>query len=256
MPKIFGIPLIGVIQMVLGVVIVLFILIKYKKQPKRKHNGEYVIQDVHILTGDGTESEHKNVYIKKGLIQTISSDPLAIPGAQVIQGKGKTLMPGLIDCHVHIQGLNNRCGADSMAFLKDEVPRIFQEKVFPYGITTIKDLCAPRHFIYQLREQLRSGRLEGPELLIVGPNFTAPDGHPANTLGGDNPWIRKEMAIEVTTPEQVHEGILELKKAGVDFLKFTYQGGDYWYFDKKIPIAKIKKELMEQIIRKRAVLFI
>lgn len=70
MPKIFGIPLIGVIQMVLGAVIVLFILIKYKKQPKRKHNGEYVIQDVHILTGDGTESEHKNVYIKKGLIQT------------------------------------------------------------------------------------------------------------------------------------------------------------------------------------------
>ena len=66
MPKIFGIPLIGVIQMVLGAVIVLFILIKYKKQPKRKHNGEYVIQDVHILTGDGTESEHKNVYIKKG----------------------------------------------------------------------------------------------------------------------------------------------------------------------------------------------
>ena len=83
----------------------------------------------------------------------------------------------------------------------------------------------------------------------TGPNFTAPDGHPANTLGGDNPWIRKEMAIEVTTPEQVHEGILELKKAGVDFLKFTYQGGDYWYFDKRIPIAKIKKELMEQIIR-------
>ena len=119
----------------------------------------------------------------RGCYCSFSSDPLAIPGAQVIQGKGKTLMPGLIDCHVHIQGLNNRCEADSMAFLKDEVPRIFQEKVFPYGITTIKDLCAPRHFIYQLREQLRSGRLEGPELLIVGPNFTAPDGHPANTLG-------------------------------------------------------------------------
>ena len=36
MPKIFGIPLIGVIQMVLGAVIVLFILIKYKKQPKKE----------------------------------------------------------------------------------------------------------------------------------------------------------------------------------------------------------------------------
>ena len=57
------------------------------------------------------------------------------------------------------------------------------------------------------------------------------------------------MAIEVTTPEQVSAGIKELKEAGVDFLKFTYQGGDFWYFDNKLRINKIDKALMQQIIR-------
>ena len=57
------------------------------------------------------------------------------------------------------------------------------------------------------------------------------------------------MAIEVSTPEQVSAGIRELKQAGVDFLKFTYQGGDYWYFDEKRIIRKIEKALMQQIIR-------
>ena len=83
----------------------------------------------------------------------------------------------------------------------------------------------------------------------MGPNFTAPDGHPANTLGGDNPWMRQEMAIEVSTPEQVSAGIRELKEAGVDFLKLTYQGGDFLYFDKLLQINKIDKSLMQQLIR-------
>ena len=158
-------------------------------------------------------------------------------------------MPGLIDCHVHIQGLNNRSDADSDRFLYGTIPGIFKDKLLPYGVTTVKDMCAPRHFIYKLRDEIRRGKIIGPELLIVGPNFTAPDGHPANTLGGNNPWIRKEMAIEVNSPEQVSKGIQELKAAGVDYLKLTYQGGDYWYFDQKLQINKIAKPLMQQIIR-------
>ena len=150
-------------------------------------------------------------------------------------------MPGLIDCHVHIQGINNRSAEDSDRFLREQIPQIFTENVLPYGVTTIKDLCAPRHFILKLRNGIKSGRICGPELIVVGPNFTAPDGHPANTLGGNNPWIRKEMSIEVTSPEQVSKGISELKKDGVDFLKFTYQGGDYWYFNRKLHINKLDK---------------
>lgn len=250
MPSVFGIPLIGFIQIVIGTIIVLFVLIKYLSRPKKSKKGEYIINDVHIIVGDGTESFHQNVHIKSGIIYQISDQPINKKNVQIIDGTGKTLMPGLIDSHVHIQGgMSNHSEEESDRFLNEKMPQIFKENVLPYGITTIKDLDGPKHFIYKLDKKIESGEITGPELIYVGPNFTAPGGHPANTLGSNSPWARKEMAIEVSTPEQVSAGIQELKKAGVHYLKFTYQGGDYWYFDKCLTINKIDKALMEQIIR-------
>ena len=249
MPTFLGIPLIGWIQILIGAAVTAFVLIKYLVRPKRKKVKGFVIKDVHIIVGDGSELFHQNVFVKDGLIKEISSEEINAKAAQLIDGAGKTLMPGLIDCHVHIQGLNSRSDEDSDAFLYGTIPEIFKERILPYGITTVKDLCAPKHFIFKLRNEIRKGKITGPELFVVGPNFTAPDGHPANTLGGNNPWIRREMAIEVTASEQVSRGIDELKQAGADFLKFTYQGGDYWYFDEKLHINKIGKGLMQQIIR-------
>ena len=245
MPVRFGIPLIGWIQMLLGTGLVLFVLVKYLRRPKKKQTAGYLIRDVHVLVGDGSELFHQNVLVKDGLIQKISGDAVAAAAVSVIDGSGLTLMPGLIDAHVHIQGgFSCHNEAESDAFLREKIPQIFLEGVLPYGITAIKDLDAPKHFIYKLRRKLQTGEILGPELRIVGPNFTAPDGHPASTLGSNSPWARAEMAIEVSTPEQVSAGIRELKQAGVDFLKFTYQGGDYWYFDEKRTIRKIDRELI------------
>ncbi|MGN0687821.1 MAG: amidohydrolase family protein [Oscillospiraceae bacterium] len=247
MPTVFGIPLIGFIQMVLGAAVVLFVLIKFLGRPKNKKDS-FIIKNVHIITGDGTEAFNQNMYVSKGIIEEISAEPIVKKGVQIIDGEGKTLMPGLIDSHVHIQGMNSRSEEDSDSFLAEKIPEIFAEGVFPYGVTTIKDMCAPRHFAYKLRDMLRKGKITGPELLIVGPNFTTPEGHPANTLGGDNPWMRKELAIEVSAGEDVANGVAELKKAGVDFLKMTYQGGNYLYFGKAVPLKKLDKERMRQII--------
>ena len=250
MPVIFGISLIGLIHMLLGTVLVLFVLIKYLLRPKKKKTAGYLIRDVHVIVGDGSELFHQNVLVKDEIIQKISSEPVKDSAVSVIDGSGYTLMPGLIDAHVHIQGgFSCHSEAESDIFLRDRIPQIFSEGVLPYGITTIKDLDAPKHFIYKLRDKLKSGEITGPELLLVGPNFTAPGGHPASTLGSNSPWAKAEMALEVSTPEQVSAGIRELKQAGVNFLKFTYQGGDYWYFGEKQTIRKIDKALMQQIIR-------
>lgn len=250
MPVFWGVPLIAWIQIILGSGVVLFALIKFLRRPKKRKADGYLIRDVHVIVGDGSELFHQNVLIKDGIIRRISDKTIEDAAAAAIDGTGLTLMPGLIDSHIHIQGgFSCRSEAESDEFLRDRMPQIFSESVLPYGITTIKDLDAPKHFIYKLRDKLRSGGITGPELLIVGPNFTAPGGHPASTLGSNSPWAKEEMAIEVSAPAQVSEGIRELKQAGVDFLKFTYQGGDYWYFDEKRSIRKIDRELMRQIIR-------
>jgi len=250
MPRILGIPLIGFIAITIGAVYVLFVLFKYLTRPKKPKEGSYIISNVHVIVGDGTEKQNQYVFIQDGMIREISGEPVRKKNVQIIDGEGKTLMPGLIDSHIHIQGgFNCRSEKDSDAFLNDRIPEIFQESILPYGITTIKDLDAPKHFICKLRDKLRSGEIVGPELFIVGPNFTAPDGHPASTLGSNSAWAREEMAIEVSTPDQLSAGIRELKALGVDFLKFTYQGGDYLYFDKNINIRKLDKSLMQQLIR-------
>lgn len=250
MPTFLGIPLFGWISMAVGAIVVLFVLIKFLRRPKQRMADGYLIKDVHVIVGDGSELSHQNVLIRNGIIQKISNDAIEDAAAIAVNGRGYTLMPGLIDSHLHIQGgFSCHNEEESDVFLRERIPQIFSESMLPYGITTIKDLDAPKHFIYKLRDQLKSDKITGPELLIVGPNFTAPDGHPASTLGSNSPWARAEMAIEVSTPEQVSAGIRELKEAGVDFLKFTYQGGDYLYFDEMRTIAKIDKGLMQQIVR-------
>ncbi|MCM1160793.1 MAG: amidohydrolase family protein [Roseburia sp.] len=249
MPSVFGIPLIGFIQMVIGAAIVAFIVGKYLTRPKKNKRGEWLIQNVHVIVGDGTELKNQNVYIKDGMIKKMTTEPVDRKNVQVIDGTGKTLMPGIIDSHVHIQGLENRSDSDSDRFLAEVVPEIFQDRLFPYGVTTLKELGSPRHFIYKLRDKINAGEIIGPELLVVGPNITGVDGHPASTLGGENSWMRKEMAAEIASAEDAHKVVKELKAAGVDFLKIVYQGGDYWYFDQKLQIGKLDKELMEQIIR-------
>ena len=75
MPTVFGIPLIGFIQMVIGAAIVLFVLIKFLRRPKNKKDS-FIIKNVYIITGDGTEAFNQNVYVSKGIIEEISAEPI------------------------------------------------------------------------------------------------------------------------------------------------------------------------------------
>jgi hypothetical protein len=106
MPVLFGIPLIGWIQMLLGTVLVLFVLVKYLLRPKKKKTAGYLIRDVHVIVGDGSELFHQNVLVKDEIIQKISSEPVEDPVVSAIDGSGYTLMPGLIDAHVHIKAVS------------------------------------------------------------------------------------------------------------------------------------------------------
>ena len=67
MPVIFGISLIGLIHMLLGTVLVLFVLVKYLLRPKKKKTAGYLIRDVHVIVGDGSELFHQNSFKKSAV---------------------------------------------------------------------------------------------------------------------------------------------------------------------------------------------
>lgn len=206
----------------------------------------YVIENVHIITGDGKEN-FGNVVIKDDKIVEISAERREISHSKVIDGTGKTLMPGLIDSHMHIQGMTNKSEEESDAFLKNRVPGLLYG-LLKSGVTTIKDLGAPATFIYKLRDKLNSKEITGPNLLIVGPDITAKGGHPAATLGRDNPWIRKELSREVENEQQARQTVKELAENKVNFIKIIYQGGKYTYFDKELVLNKLDIKLVNTII--------
>ena len=123
-------PLIGKIQIYVGVAFLLFCVIKYvTSRPKPKKKGVLLIRNVCVIDGNGNVQEGQNVLVKDGKFAEISPKPIRTRNVQMMDGTGKFLMPGLIDSHVHIQGLNSQNDAESDLFLEDTVPSIFKDKL-------------------------------------------------------------------------------------------------------------------------------
>lgn len=236
-----------IIILVIVIIIILFIVSKLISNSKNKKAVGYVIENVHIIIGDGKEEFNKNVLIRDKKIMRIADEKILVKNLEVIDGTGKTLMPGLIDTHMHIQGITNSNEKESDEFLENRLPEQLYS-LLENGVTTIKELGAPESFIYKLRDKLNSKEILGPNLLIVGPNITAKGGHPAVTLGGNNPWIRNELAKEVEDEQQARQTVKRLAEKKVDFIKIVYQGGEYYYFDKEITINKLDIKLVKAII--------
>jgi imidazolonepropionase-like amidohydrolase len=109
-------------------------------------------------------------------------------GAQVIRLGGRTILPGLIDGHVHL--------------------RDYQVPMFlPWGITTIADIHNDTAWSIAEREALKSGRIKGPRMFVSGARVTGPLGPPTT----DGSFVR--------TPEEARAYVRTLKAAGVDHIK-------------------------------------
>ncbi len=109
-------------------------------------------------------------------------------GAQVIRLDGRTILPGLIDGHLHL--------------------RDYQVPMFlPYGITTIADIHNDTAWSIAQREALRSGRIKGPRMYVSGARVTGPLGQPTS----DGSYVR-DVA-------EARAYVRSLKAAGVDHIK-------------------------------------
>jgi imidazolonepropionase-like amidohydrolase/predicted enzyme related to lactoylglutathione lyase len=206
-----------------------------------------VIKNVRVIVGNGQVLPSATVVLKDGRIETIATEAVNISNAQVIDGTGKSLMPGIIDSHLHIFYSFDQGEAAYRSLLENQVP-VQMKNFLKYGVTTIKSMDDPLNIVLELRQQLQDKKIQGPRLLVVGPNFTAPDGHPALTLTANDPWLRKEMVVEVDNPEAAREKVRELASKKVDAIKLIYQGGEMETFDKPVVVQKLSKDVMQAII--------
>jgi imidazolonepropionase-like amidohydrolase len=139
-----------------------------------------LISNVNIFDGK-TEKLHQNMHVlvKDNLIETISSEPLAViqtDNVTIINGGGRTLMPGLIDAHWHTmfnfwpisKVLGSNFGELSIA------AAIHSEEQLLRGFTTVRDVGGN---VFGVKNAIDSGLVDGPRIYPSGPYISQTSGH-------------------------------------------------------------------------------
>ena len=180
----------------------------------------YILTADALITGlDRAAVEAPAILVEGTKIARVTkrSDPMLPAEADVIDLGSCTLMPGLIDCHVH---MIFDAGDDPVATLAPETDAhallrmgVEARAMLQAGITTARDLGDRNFLSLPLRDAIDEGLVEGPRLVCAGPPVTTTAGH-CWYLGGE---ADGEVAIR--------KGVRERVKRGVNCIKVMATGG-------------------------------
>jgi imidazolonepropionase-like amidohydrolase len=148
-----------------------------------------LIRDVRLFDGHHV-FEHRSVLVAGGIIRAIGGPNMQSRGAQVIDGRGKTLLPGIIDAHVHVPHVNTEDALRQSARL---------------GVTTDIDMFTDQPTLKVIK---RIERADAPDLADVrtaGVGVSAPGGE-ATLMGFSGPTISRPSDVEAFVAARVREG--------------------------------------------------
>jgi imidazolonepropionase-like amidohydrolase len=141
-----------------------------------------------------------NVLVGGGMIRAVGTD-VAIPiSAQEIDGKGKTLLPGLFDAHTHL-GIKN-----GEQFLRDALN---------FGVTTELEMWGSSESLALRKKISDSGSTEMADLRTAGTGITVPKGHPTQMGGPDIPTLAPGDDVQAFVDARIAEG--------GDYIKIIYE---------------------------------
>ncbi len=182
---------------------------------------------------DGTQAEARPghyLLVEGNTIREVSATPIASPSAAVIDLKGRTLMPGLIDCHVHVVATmanlaRNAAMPTSFQALKSVA---VMDGMLKRGFTSVRDASGAD---YGLKLAVEEGLFRAPRLFIAGKSLSQTGGH--GDLRGrfdDRDFClchaRLGLLARVADGvDAVRKAVREELKAGADFIKIMASGG-------------------------------
>jgi len=197
----------------------------YSKQLVKKNSIQQpiLIKNVSIFNGkDNTTSTPKDVLLEQGLIKKIgvNLEMLEATTYKVIDGTNKTLMPGLIDAHVHISG------SGAVPWKNIAANEAYNLSAYLYsGITTVYDLGGIASKLQKLSQQVENGTILGPSFYHCYIPMTIKNSHPIPLTQEMLFWplsaLINQIAPTINATSEAPKAIAKYLKKGVSYVKLT-----------------------------------
>ena len=196
-----------------------------------RRGRSWLIQNARIFVGDGKVIESGGVLIRQGKIAEIfdgASPDAKQLNAEKIDGAGKTVLPGLIDCHVHL-GAPGGFYADAKKYGDPKNAERELEAYLYCGITAVRSAGDALDQMQKLRGTFGSGEKLGTDLLFCGPMFTAEGGHGTEYFKGAPEPVRQQLLAQAvripTSADEAHKQVDDLARDGVNAIKIILEAG-------------------------------
>jgi imidazolonepropionase-like amidohydrolase len=185
--------------------------------------GSILIRNVDVFVGKSPELlRAQDVLIQGERIQKVAESGTLPYEADfhVIQGEGKTLLPGFVDTHVHL----SFSGSAPWKFYRGDAKHNLEAYLYA-GVTTVYDLGGEAPSLKRIKNRLQKEKLIGPQIFHTHALITAPESHPLPLIKELLPWpIHSILAARtpvIREPSQAPQIIESQINREVDFIKIV-----------------------------------
>ncbi len=189
----------------------------------RGPQGTLVLSGGRIFDGTGAPTRSGTLVIKRNRIEKILPPGSTAwpPDAQVIDVTGKTVMPGLIDLHIHMSYDEPNVPLSKVLSQADATLRSIERLRYyiESGITSVRDVASHGDIPFRLKEWVAQNRVPGPRIFAVGQLITGTGGHGAQELSPTNSLYG--AIREASGPDDWREAVREQFKRGADVIKLA-----------------------------------
>src|SRR6266567_2183518 len=218
-----------------------------------------LFRDTRIFTGDGRVIESGGVLVKNGKIERVfegsTPDPKELK-AEAVEAAGKTLLPGLIDVHVHLAASGGFSQSASDYQPDKSMPHALAAYLYS-GVTAVRSAGDPLDQVLKIRTLINSGDRLGAELFTCGPMFTASGGHGTEYFKSLPEQVRKPAEEQtVRTPQTADEArqqVDALKQRGVDCVKVILESGQAGLLFNRLDVSILQAIAQEARAQKLAI---